>query len=191
MTCPDRDQCYILNIYIEENMNPLILKNYKKMVEERQNEIWDWISNGCGNPKYPGSKGTVLIDSGFDILCTKEQIIKADSLSNKINHDIKCSMMFKNRFCGYYLVPRSSMGSKTPLRLCNSIGIIDAGYRGNIMSLVDNNDRENNYKLQTGQRITQICPPNLQYPIWPQLFLDKFEIDSTKRGENGFGSTGD
>ena len=190
MTCPDKDQCYILNIYIDDMANPLIVKKYKNMINDRQNEIWDWISNGCGDSRYSGSKGTVLVDAGFDILCTKGQTITACSLSNKINHDVQCSMMFKNRFCGYYLFPRSSMGSKTPLRLSNSIGIIDAGYRGNIMSVVDNNDRENDYQLQAGQRITQICPPNMKYPIWPQLFLGKYEIDSTKRGENGFGSSG-
>ena len=37
----------------------------------------------------------------------------------------------------YMLVPRSSI-SKTPLRMANSIGIIDAGYRGEIMAAVDN-----------------------------------------------------
>ena len=39
---------------------------------------------------------------------------------------------------GYMLVPRSSI-SKTPLRLANSIGIIDKSYRGKVMVKVDNN----------------------------------------------------
>ena len=37
----------------------------------------------------------------------------------------------------YYLYPRSSI-IKTPLRMSNSVGIIDAGYRGNIIGCVDN-----------------------------------------------------
>ena len=35
--------------------------------------------------------------------------------------------------CSYYLYPRSSI-SKTPLRMSNSTGIIDAGYRGEIIA---------------------------------------------------------
>ena len=37
----------------------------------------------------------------------------------------------------YYLFPRSSI-SKTPLRMANSIGLIDGGYRGEIMAVCDN-----------------------------------------------------
>ena len=37
----------------------------------------------------------------------------------------------------YYLFPRSSI-SKTPLRMANSIGLIDGGYRGEIMAMCDN-----------------------------------------------------
>ena len=37
----------------------------------------------------------------------------------------------------YYLFPRSSI-SKTPLRMSNSIGLIDGGYRGEIMASCDN-----------------------------------------------------
>ena len=41
-------------------------------------------------------------------------------------------------YVGYYLYSRSSTGSKTPLRLSNSVGIIDSGYRGNIKACFDN-----------------------------------------------------
>ena len=37
----------------------------------------------------------------------------------------------------YFLFPRSSI-SKTPIRLANSIGLIDGGYRGEIMASCDN-----------------------------------------------------
>ena len=36
----------------------------------------------------------------------------------------------------YFLMPRSSI-SKTPLRMSNSIGLIDGGYRGEIMACCD------------------------------------------------------
>ena len=37
---------------------------------------------------------------------------------------------------GYYMYPRSSL-SKTKLRLANSVGIIDSGYRGNLIGMFD------------------------------------------------------
>ena len=44
------------------------------------------------------------------------------------------------QYHGYYLYPRSSI-VKTGLRLANSVGIIDAGYRGEIIAVVDNIDK--------------------------------------------------
>ena len=85
---------------------------------------------------------------------------------------------------GYYLYPRSSI-SKTPLRLANSVGIIDAGYRGNIMAKVDNiSDTE--YIIKKGDRLFQICMPDLR-PF--KVVIDDVAID-TVRGAGGFGSTG-
>jgi len=82
------------------------------------------------------------------------------------------------------LYPRSSI-SKTPLRLANSIGIIDSGYRGNIMAAVDNISDEP-YQVQKGQRLFQICGRYLE-PIELQLVE---ELSDTERGNGGFGSTG-
>ena len=38
---------------------------------------------------------------------------------------------------GFSLLPRSSI-VKTPLRLSNSVGVIDRGYRGQVTAVVDN-----------------------------------------------------
>jgi dUTP pyrophosphatase len=107
---------------------------------------------------------------------------------------IKCSMTFGSIFTGYYLYPRSSMGAKTPLRLSNSVGIIDAGYRGELGAILDNLEGEevdfNYYKIEKGDRIVQICSPNLTYPIYPILVNNENELGESIRGSDGFGSTG-
>jgi len=85
--------------------------------------------------------------------------------------------------CSYYLYPRSSI-SKTPLRMSNSTGIIDAGYRGNIIAKVDNNSNEE-YKIEKGTRLFQICAPSLE-----EIELEVVdELSDTSRGCGGFGST--
>ena len=84
----------------------------------------------------------------------------------------------------YYLFPRSSI-SKTPLRMSNSIGLIDGGYRGEIMASCDN-IKNMPYVIKKGQRLFQLVSTDSS-PISYKI-VDKLE-DST-RGEGGFGSTG-
>ena len=86
----------------------------------------------------------------------------------------------------YYLYPRSSI-SKTPVRMSNSVGIIDAGYRGDIIVALDHIDETIfEYTIQKGTRLFQICSPVLD-PIRMQL---TDTLSQTQRGVGGFGSTG-
>ena len=82
------------------------------------------------------------------------------------------------------LVPRSSM-SKTPLRCANSVGIVDADYRGEI-SIVYENVSCSDYMIFRGDRIAQLI-------IVPVLMVGVEEVNSlseTERGTGGYGSTG-
>ena len=84
----------------------------------------------------------------------------------------------------YYLLPRSSI-SKTPLRMSNSIGLIDAGYRGEIMASCDN-IKDFSYIVKKGQRLFQLVACDSS----PISYNIKEELTATSRGEDGFGSTG-
>lgn len=82
------------------------------------------------------------------------------------------------------LVPRSSM-SKTPLRCANSIGIIDADYRGEL-SIAYENISCSDYMIFRGDRIAQLI-------IVPIAIVDVEEaqtLSETERGDGGYGSTG-
>ncbi len=125
------------------------------------------------------TKKNYTSDSGFDVYTPTNYTIPAKS-TVLVNMQIKCQPCFHS---GYYLYPRSSV-SKTPLRLANSVGIIDKGYRGYIMAAFDNISNED-YEIKKGDRLIQLCHPSLQ-PM-EILFVD--ELDKTERGEGGFGST--
>ncbi|MBM4152980.1 MAG: hypothetical protein FJ220_05620, partial [Kiritimatiellaceae bacterium] len=84
----------------------------------------------------------------------------------------------------YYLFPRSSI-SKTPLRMSNSIGLIDGGYRGEIMAMCDHIKSEP-YTVEKGQRLFQLVSTDSS-PIHYEL-VDT--LTETTRGSGGFGSTG-
>lgn len=96
---------------------------------------------------------------------------------------------------GYYLYPRSSI-VKTPFRMANSVGIIDAGYRGEVMAVVDNIDATNNdmkacleRHMPPLSRVFQICAPSLE-PFFVRIVEHESELGVTERGSGGFGSTG-
>jgi dUTP pyrophosphatase len=134
-------------------------------------------------------------NAGFDLFCPEDLKVYGFS-TEKIDQGVKGAMEFFDsgtdiglgKPVGYFMYPRSSTGSKTPLRLANSIGVIDSGYRGNYIAVFDNS-KEESYKVEKGQRLVQICPPNLTYPLKVVLVDELVDMD-TERGTGGFGSTG-
>ena len=119
-------------------------------------------------------------DAGLDLFIIEKQVIKPGETS-RIKLGISCENMDQKP---YLLMPRSSI-SKTPLRLCNAIGLIDAGYRGEIMAAVDN-IKQKSYEVEKGQRLFQLVSMD-GGPIYFEL-VDT--LSTSKRGEGGFGSTG-
>ena len=124
-------------------------------------------------------------DSGIDLYCPNKVLIKPGE-TKFINLGIKCQAFSDTGVpCSYYMYPRSSI-SKTPLRLANSVGIIDRDYRGNLIAVFDN-IKDYNYTIEEGDRLVQICAPDLG-SIHMELVDELSDLGT--RGEGGFGSTG-
>ena len=84
------------------------------------------------------------------------------------------------------VLPRSGLASKHGLTMANSPGLIDAGYRGEVICAAVNLDRETPVKVRIGDRIAQlvvVALPDIE-PVWVD------ELPETRRGDAGFGSTG-
>ena len=107
----------------------------------------------------------------------------------KVDLGVKCTAydITNGNNISYYLYPRSSI-SKTVFRMANSVGIIDSGYRGNIMCMLDKISTEG-AKIEKHARYFQICSPTLS-PIKVVLVDSVEELGVTRRGSGGFGSTG-
>lgn len=83
------------------------------------------------------------------------------------------------------MCPRSSVGVKTMLRPSISVGVIDAGYTGEVHQPYTNIGDEP-ITLQEGERIGQlVVVPIFDYDL---EFVD--ELEPTERGDGAFGSTG-
>lgn len=84
------------------------------------------------------------------------------------------------------VLPRSGLASKQGLTLANSPGLIDAGYRGEVVVAAVNLDRTESVKVARGDRIAQlviVAIPQVE-PAWAE------ELPASARGGGGFGSTG-
>ncbi len=118
--------------------------------------------------------------AGLDLCCPFHIKVPADS-QKKIPLGI--AVEIPKGYMGL-LVPRSSM-SKTPLRCANSVGVIDADYRGEL-SIAYENISCSDYMIFRGDRIAQLI-------IVPIAIVDVEEaqtLSETERGDGGYGSTG-
>jgi dUTPase len=179
-----------------------LVKMYEDKVEAHNKQVYDSM--------YP--------DSGFDLFIPFDYSEHDNGYTdNRLSPvtfraplGVKCSMSHFNpsykkswgasaaasaSASGYYLYPRSSI-VKTPFRLSNSVGIIDSGYRGEIMAVVDNiNAANNDMKMSITQymppmsRMFQICSPTLE-PFMVKIVDSEEKLGLTERGSGGFGSTG-
>lgn len=140
-----------------------------KIIAENKN-VWNI------HPTYNKAKQNE--DTGLDIPMPFRIIVPENSKSYTVDLGFKAE---QNQ--GYMLVPRSSI-SKTPLRLANSIGIIDKSYRGNVMVKLDNNSNSD-FIMNEGNCYFQIVAFN---GILPSYSLVDY-INTTKRGNGRFGST--
>lgn len=118
--------------------------------------------------------------AGLDLYCPFHIKVPADS-QKKI--PLGVAVEIPKGYMGL-LVPRSSM-SKTPLRCANSVGVIDADYRGEL-SIAYENISCSDYTIFRGDRIAQLI-------IVPIAIVDVEEaqtLSETERGDGGYGSTG-
>ena len=139
----------------------------------------DYSKNWESHPTYAKAKKNE--DTGLDIPMPRSIVVPAKSKAYTVDLGFKAE---QNQ--GYMLVPRSSI-SKTPLRLANSIGIIDKGYRGKVMVKVDNISKTD-FTLEFGSCYFQIVSFSGILPDYEIIYMDNFE-SNTFRGSGGFGST--
>ena len=119
-------------------------------------------------------------DAGLDLYVLEDQAFSPGE-TRLIKLGISCEPEDGK---AYFLLARSSI-SKTPLRLANSIGLIDGGYRGEIMAPCDN-IKDFEYTVEKGQRLFQLVAADcsaISYTI-------EEELSDPSRGTGGFGSTG-
>ena len=136
------------------------------------------LSQQISLPKYEtiGSSGMDLsanIDNYIEIQPGESAIIPTGlSISIPKNYEVQ-------------IRPRSGLAAKQQITVLNTPGTIDSDYRGEIkIILINHGDKK--FKVEKGLRIAQmvVCP------VIQAEIIEVNELEDTKRGQGGFGSTG-
>jgi len=132
-----------------------------------------------------------ISDSGYDIVSAADAEIERDASGHILYLSYNSGISIEPPDNVYFLLyPRSSV-RKYNLLLCNSVGVIDTSYRGDVLVCfrptiyTENIDDLNIYKK--GDRIAQLIP-RIRLDI---DFVESSYVRATKRGCGGFGSSGE
>ena len=123
-----------------------------------------------------------LGDAGLDLAAAVEAIVGP---GERAMIPTGVSVAIPDGYAGLVL-PRSGLASTRGLTLANSPGLIDAGYRGEVVCAVINLDPAEKVEIGVGDRIAQLMI--VAVPTAEPRWVD--ELPPSGRGEDGFGSTG-
>ena len=121
--------------------------------------------------------------AGFDLLASINNPLEIEAGKSLL---VPCgfSLQMPNHFEAQ-VRPRSGLALKNSVTVLNTPGTIDSDYRGEICVILINHAQES-FKINRGMRIAQII-----FKETPEVNLVEVdELDNTKRGSGGFGSTG-
>jgi dUTP pyrophosphatase len=120
-------------------------------------------------------------DGCVDLHCTSYEI---NEQTNQITYKTGIALEIPPNYVGL-VFPRSSI-RRTRLSLSNSVGVIDSGYRGEIIATFNMTNSTDTTIYEKGERICQLMI--LPYP--KINFIPTDDLSDTSRGTGGFGSTG-
>lgn len=155
-------------------------------------QMWEFLptSNNFTKP-------TILLNETINTI-TEGGVEGDDTTTNEVGIKLDNEVVFSKEgletfqdymSTGYHLLPRSSI-AKTQLIMSNHVGVIDSGYRNNLLAAFRYLPvgEEKTYTVASGTRLVQICHPSL-FPIYVNLLTNEKYLTKTTR-TGGFGSTG-
>ncbi len=84
-----------------------------------------------------------------------------------------------------YVQPRSGLATKHGISIVNTPGLVDSGYRGELLVNLLNTDPREAFVVEPGMRIAQLVV--LAVPAVEPVEVD--ELPDSERGDRGFGSS--
>ena len=85
-----------------------------------------------------------------------------------------------------YVQPRSGLAAKHGISIVNTPGLVDSGYRGELLVNLVNHDDADTFVVEPGMRIAQL----VILPVPSVELVEVDELPESERGAGGFGSSG-
>ncbi len=123
-------------------------------------------------------------DAGYD-LCSVDEASLAPGGRAFIRTGI--SVAIPEGYAGLVL-PRSGLAMRHGVAPVNTPGLIDSGYRGEIMVPLINHDPRETFRVERGMRIAQLVFVRAEDVAFAEV--EVLEAGADGRGEGGFGSSG-
>ena len=165
-----------MNVKIRRENNTIPLPEYKT-IDSAGFDLVAYSFKGLYAGEKKADLDQVMIDKqkkGFLTLRPHERLLIGTGLYMQIPSGYELQIR-----------PRSGLAYKKGLTVVNSPGTIDADYRGEI-GIVLINTTSSLINVQLGERVAQGVLNKIEQALWEEVD----ELDSTVRGEGGFGSTG-
>jgi dUTP pyrophosphatase len=122
-------------------------------------------------------------DAGCDVVAVESRVLRAGGGRAMVPTGFAIAIP---EGYGGFVLPRSGLAAKHGVTCVNAPGLIDAGYRGEVMIALVNLDPESDYEVHVGDRIAQL----VVMPVNTAHFRTVDELPAAERGAGGFGSTG-
>ena len=123
-------------------------------------------------------------DAGYDLSAAERAILAP---GERVLVRTGIAVAIPDGYAGLVL-PRSGLAVRHGVSLINTPGLIDPGYRGEIMVPLINHDRDEGFEVEAGMRIAQLVLVRAAEANF--INVDFLEEGSDERGEVGFGSSG-
>ena len=138
------------------------------------------------NSSNEDPKHTHIDDSGMDLRANLDKVMVVGPgervlVPTGIHFQLPESMEIQVR-------PRSGLAIKHGITVLNTPGTVDRGYNGEIKIILINLSKTN-FTINHGDRIAQAVISPVVAGRWSKLIKIK-SLESTKRGDGGFGSSG-
>ncbi len=122
-------------------------------------------------------------DAGADLIAREGCLLAAGGGRHVVPTGI--AVAIPEGWAGFVL-PRSGLAARHGVTCLNTPGLVDAGYRGELMVVLVNTDPVEPYEVHRGDRIAQLV---LQ-PVGEFAFTEVDELPDSVRGMGRFGSSG-
>jgi dUTP pyrophosphatase len=124
-------------------------------------------------------------DAGADLVARDDVVLAAGG--GRAGVPTGVAVAIPDGFAGFVL-PRSGLALRHGITLLNAPGLVDSGYRGELVVVMVNTDPDVDYTVRRGDRIAQLVVQRVEGATF--VVGDDLPESASGRGTGGFGHTG-